>query len=65
MNVDLSLDELLAELIAREEAMESFAKYVEYVSGMKPPPHLKLVCDKLDISLISVFAVFPAFCGEK
>jgi len=48
MNVDLSLDDLLAELVAREEAMESFAKYVEYVSGMKPPPHLQLVCDKLD-----------------
>ena len=48
MNVDLSLDDLLAELLAREEAMESFAKYVEYVSGLKPPPHMQLVCDKLD-----------------
>jgi len=48
MNPDLSMDDLLAELVAREEAMASFAAYIEYVSGMKPPPHLKLICDKLD-----------------
>ncbi|WP_333568682.1 hypothetical protein [Sphingorhabdus sp.] len=48
MNDDLTLDELLAELVSREEAISSFAKYVEYVSGLTPPPHLKLVCDKLD-----------------
>jgi hypothetical protein len=31
---DLTLDELLGELVRREEAMASFAKYVEYVSGL-------------------------------
>lgn len=44
----LDLDELLKELLAREEAMQSLAAYIEYVSGLKPPPHMKLVCDKLD-----------------
>lgn len=44
----LDLDELLRELLAREEAMQSLAAYIEYVSGMKPPRHLKYVCDKLD-----------------
>ena len=48
MNDDLTLDELLAELVSREEAISSFAKYVEYVSGLAPPPHLRLVCEKLD-----------------
>jgi predicted phage terminase large subunit-like protein len=45
---ELSLDELLEELVSREEAISSFAKYVEFVSGLKPPPHLRLVCEKLD-----------------
>ena len=44
----LDLDALLKELLAREEAMASLASYIEYVSGLKPPPHMKLVCDKLD-----------------
>ena len=44
----MDLDTLLKELLAREEAMQSLASYIEYVSGLKPPPHLKLVCDKLD-----------------
>jgi len=44
----IDYDELLKELLAREEAMQSLASYIEYVSGMKPPKHLKLVCDKLD-----------------
>lgn len=48
MTPDLDLDELLQELLRREEAMSSLASYIEYVSGLKPPPHLKLVCDKLD-----------------
>jgi hypothetical protein len=48
MNDNLTMDDLLAELVAREEAMASFAAYIEYVSGLKPPPHLKLICDKLD-----------------
>ena len=43
-----SYEEAVRELIAREEALASFASYIEYVSGMKPPPHLKIVCDKLD-----------------
>ncbi len=43
-----SYQEAVRELIAREEALTSFASYIEYVSGMKPPPHLKIVCDKLD-----------------
>lgn len=45
---DLNYQELLQELLAREEAMQSLAAYIEYVSGMKPPRHMKLVCDKLD-----------------
>lgn len=45
---DITYDEMVKELLAREEAMVSLAAYIEYVSGMKPPPHLKLVCDKLD-----------------
>ena len=48
MNDNLTTDDLLAELVEREEAIASFAKYVEYVSGLKPPPHLKLICNKLD-----------------
>lgn len=44
----MDLDALLKELLAREEAMQSLAAYIEYVSGMKPPRHLKYVCDKLD-----------------
>ncbi len=44
----LDLDDLLRELLAREEAMQSLAAYIEYVSGLKPPRHLKYVCDKLD-----------------
>jgi predicted phage terminase large subunit-like protein len=40
--------ELLKELLRREEAMVSLASYIEYVSGLKPPPHMKYVCDKLD-----------------
>ena len=39
----LDLDEMLRELLAREEAMQSLAAYIEYVSGMKPPRHLKYV----------------------
>ena len=48
MSDDLQFDDLLLELVRREEAMASFAKYIEYVSGLVPPPHLKLVCEKLD-----------------
>lgn len=44
----IDYEELVRELLAREEAMVSLASYIEYVSGMKPPPHMKLVCDKLD-----------------
>jgi predicted phage terminase large subunit-like protein len=44
----LDLDEMLAELLRREEAMQSLAAYIEYVSGLKPPRHLKYVCEKLD-----------------
>ena len=40
--------ELFKELLRREEAMVSLAAYIEYVSGLKPPPHMKYVCDKLD-----------------
>ena len=45
---ELSLDDMLKELLAREEAMQSLAAYIEYVSGMPVPPHMKLICDKLD-----------------
>ena len=44
----LTREELLKELLRREEAMQSLAAYIEYVSGLKPPKHLKYVCDKLD-----------------
>lgn len=44
----MDLDSLLKELLAREEAMQSLAAYIEYVSGQKVPPHMKLICDKLD-----------------
>jgi len=45
---EMDFDALVAELIAREEAMESLAAYIEYVSGLKPPPHIRLVCEKLE-----------------
>ena len=45
---DIALDDLLTELITREEAMQSLSAYIEYVSGLKVPPHMKLVCDRLD-----------------
>ncbi len=40
--------ELVRELLAREEAMVSLSAYIEYVSGLKPPKHLKHICDKLE-----------------
>jgi predicted phage terminase large subunit-like protein len=46
--MSLPRDELFKELLRREEAMVSLAAYIEYVSGLKPPPHMKLICDKLD-----------------
>lgn len=48
MSVDVPFDDLLAELVLREESIASFSRYVEYVSGLVPPPHLRLVCEKLD-----------------
>lgn len=39
---------LVRELIAREEAMVSLASYIEYVSGMKPPRHMRYICERLD-----------------
>ena len=44
----IDLDELLKELLAREEAMESLAGYIEYVSGLKPPRHIRFICEKLE-----------------
>ncbi len=41
-------DDLLRELLFREEAMVSLSRYIEYVSGMKPPRHLEYVCRKLE-----------------
>ena len=41
MNAEISYDDLLQELLAREESMRSLASYIEYVSGLKPPPHLQ------------------------
>ncbi len=41
-------DSLVAELLAREEAMESLAAYIEYVSGLKPPRHIRFICEKLE-----------------
>ena len=48
MKEDLSYDELLKELLLREEAMESLSKYIEYCSGLSVPRHMKLICDRLD-----------------
>ena len=45
---ELNLDALLKELLAREEAMQSLAAYIEYVSGMKPPKHIEFLCEKLE-----------------
>ena len=39
---------MMEELLRREEAQESLAKYIEYVSGMKPPPHIEFLCEKLE-----------------
>ena len=44
----LEIEDLLRELLAREEAMESLASFIEYVSGQEVPRHMRLVCDKLD-----------------
>ncbi len=44
----LEIEDLLRELLAREEAMESLAAFIEYVSGQEVPRHMRLVCDKLD-----------------
>ena len=44
----LSRDELLQELLRREEAIETLAGYIEYVSGLKPPPHIEFLCKKLE-----------------
>ena len=44
----VDLKALMEELLRREEAQESLAKYIEYVSGMKPPPHIEFLCEKLE-----------------
>lgn len=41
-------EELLEELLRREEAMQSLASYIEYCSGLKVPRHMRYVCDMLD-----------------
>ena len=46
---NIKYDELLQELLAREEAINSLAKYIGYVSGLVPPEHLQLVCKELDL----------------
>ena len=43
----LEIEDLLRELLAREEAMESLASFIEYVSGQEVPRHMRLVCDRL------------------
>jgi predicted phage terminase large subunit-like protein len=43
-----NLKAMMEELLAREEAVDSLAKYIEYVSGMKPPRHIELLCEKLE-----------------
>lgn len=48
MTTGIEFEEALAELIRREEAMRSLAAYIEYVSGLKPPPHAEFLCEKLD-----------------
>ena len=44
----LDLDSLVKELLAREEAMQSLAAYIEYVTGIPVPPHMRYICDRLD-----------------
>lgn len=48
MSDPFDFDELAQELIRREEAMQSLSSYIHYVSGMKPPPHIELICEKLE-----------------
>ena len=43
-----TLKALMEELLFREEAQQSLSKYIEYVSGLKPPPHIELLCEKLE-----------------
>lgn len=44
----LEREELLRELLRREESMVSLAAFIEYCSGMPVPRHMRLICDKLD-----------------
>ena len=44
----LTFEDLANELIRREEAMESLAGYIHYVSGLEPPKHIKYLCEKLE-----------------
>lgn len=44
----LTFEELANELIRREEAMESLAGYIHYVSGLEPPKHIRYLCEKLE-----------------
>ena len=43
-----NLKAMMEELLFREEAVDSLAKYIEYVSGMKPPKHIEHLCEKLE-----------------
>ena len=35
-------------MLRREEAIETLAGYIEYVSGLKPPRHIKYICERLE-----------------
>ena len=44
----LTREELLKELLRREEAIATLAGYIEYVSGLEPPEHIRFLCEKLE-----------------
>jgi predicted phage terminase large subunit-like protein len=48
VTAELNYDDLLKELLLREEAMQSLSAYIEYCSGLNVPRHMKIICDRLD-----------------
>lgn len=49
MNEGVTPEEAAAELLRRRQARECLWAYIEYVSGQDCPPHMKYVCDQLDL----------------
>lgn len=48
MKQDITQAEAAEELLRRRAARGSLAAYMDYVSGRKPPPHIDLLCQKLE-----------------